>query len=302
MEHYTNSQRDFGTWVFPAMVPHEQLRHYERAFPSVHFHDGMPYEPWTDLQSKIPKTKTRKLADAVEHFNAERLIVNGHNSILTTDPGHNGAVYLSLERALDDSEMKKCVKKVYFDWDNDEPVDIQPPEYEQKPGLLYSPAATPGLYAVKCGTTQSYTNGKVVLGKETFVMKAGRSLNIARRFEDHRTGTDFFSAGGVEFLFGMALAIEDVPRAEGMLHAKMTQFGFAWPMVTSFPRRTCETYKYNSISLPLIHDIFCKLHCVVPPPPTAPLPPLSYFLTLDPVRAFPLEQKFRSPSRDHDVL
>ncbi|KAK1931136.1 hypothetical protein P3T76_013325 [Phytophthora citrophthora] len=301
MTHVEISPREFAAWNFRPMVSHEVLRHYERAFPTVRFHDGMPFIPWTDLQSKIPKTETRKLADVVnEHFNAERLIFSGHTSELSTDPvQNNGATYLSLERALHDSEMKKCVKKVYSDWDSDKPVDIQATEYEHKPGLLYSPAVTSGLYALHCGTTQSYTDGPVVIGKESFVMKTGRSYNIARRFEEHRTGIDFSLGGEVKFLFGIAVAVEDVPRAEGMLHAKMTQFGFAWPMVTSFPKRTCETYKYNSISLPLIHDIFCKLRCVVPPPPTPPLPPLSHFLTLDPGRTLPLVQNFRSPATDH---
>ncbi|KAK1930294.1 hypothetical protein P3T76_014254 [Phytophthora citrophthora] len=283
MDHYTTrthvevSPREFAAWNSRPMLPHEDPRHYERACPSVRFHDGMPFIPWTALQDKIPKADSRKLTDVVvERFNAKRLIVSGHTSELPTDPvQNNGAAYLSLERALGDTGMKECVKKTYSDWDTDTPVEVQPAEYEHNPGLLYSPEATPGLYALYFITTQSYTDGPVVVGKETFVMKAGRSYNITRRFEDHRTGSDFSFGGEGRFLFGIAVTVEGVPRAEGMLHAKMTQFGFAWPMVTSFPKRTCDTYKYSSISLPLIHYIFCK-RCVVPPPSTPPLPPLPH--------------------------
>ncbi|KAK1931793.1 hypothetical protein P3T76_012725 [Phytophthora citrophthora] len=291
------TQQEFIDWNSSPLVVHEDLRHNERAFDSVCFYDGVPFVPWTSLQPKMSPKKSRQLSGAIEkHFRGERLFARGFDYRLSTgdcQSNQQGPAYLRLEHALRDTTMFDCVKKIYKDWEKGPEVD-QRPEHKcpHKPGLLYGPEPTSGLYMLYCGTTKSYkANNQMAVRKPSFLLKAGRSHDLAKRFQEHSSSnSDFVRGGDVIFLYGLAVENNSVKRAEALMHAKLTELGFAWPLVTQFPKRTCETYKFSSVALPLIHDVLFKLGGVFPPPP---LPPLRNFLSLSSERVIP---PLRSPA------
>ncbi|KAK1946207.1 hypothetical protein P3T76_001760 [Phytophthora citrophthora] len=79
----------------------------------------------------------------------------------------------------------------------------------------------------------------------------------SRGLEDHTAASE--DVEPVEFMFGLAMSNEDTKLAEPMLLAKLTELGFAWPIVIHFPAYTYDTFKFNEISLSLVHDVVCNL-------------------------------------------
>ncbi|KAK1946091.1 hypothetical protein P3T76_003139 [Phytophthora citrophthora] len=128
-------------------------------------------------------------------------------------------------------EKEKKEKEVKF---NGTPVE----------GVLYETprAKTAGVYVLNCGATEKYQG----LSKGPFfVMKVGRSDDIPYRIVKHNSSRGDFAVGGAKFLFGLEMTIEDSKKAERLLLAKLTQLGFARPIVTQFPARTTETFVFN---------------------------------------------------------
>ncbi|KAK1929018.1 hypothetical protein P3T76_015458 [Phytophthora citrophthora] len=56
------TQQEFIDLNSSPLVVHENLRHYERAFDSVCFYNGVPFVPWTSLQ---PKDVAKKIETAL---------------------------------------------------------------------------------------------------------------------------------------------------------------------------------------------------------------------------------------------
>ncbi|KAK1930098.1 hypothetical protein P3T76_014332 [Phytophthora citrophthora] len=196
------------------------------------------------------------------------------------------------------NEMRAYVDKIRSDWSKIKRVDNQRAVFQgqRDPGLQYVPEATSGVYALHCETTEAFRglhHGPVVGGKASYMLKIGRSDDIARRFAEHAAPNSNFAGvrGRVEFLFGLAVASNEVTNAEVTLHDKLMQLCFAWPVVIQFPKRVFETYEFNAISLPLVHDVVRKIRCVVPPPSDFELPPQRYSLAPGP--------DFLSPAPGH---
>ncbi|KAK1930458.1 hypothetical protein P3T76_014129 [Phytophthora citrophthora] len=134
-------------------------------------------------------------------------------------------------------------------------------------GVLYEtpPPKTAGVYVLNCGATKKYQGLSDV---SFFVMKVGRSDDIPKRIVKHNSYRGDFAADGTTFLFGLKMAIEDTKKTERQLLAKLTQLGFARPLVTQFPAQTTETFVFNTKSLPLVHNAVCELRRVYSPPDT----------------------------------
>ncbi|KAK1940061.1 hypothetical protein P3T76_008384 [Phytophthora citrophthora] len=302
----SSDEQKYSKWSTLNIVEHGILRDAEKAFTSVKFHKGAPFVPWKDLSGKMHDGIRGLSMVVQIHFHGERLVVDRHGGThLTTGPitRNSGTTYLRLEYAILDSRMFRFVVLLISDWyknlygklsaehekkekenqekDKKEKKEKEKKEKEKKEkedkekevkfngtpveGVLYETprAKTAGVYVLNCGATEKYQG---LSGGPFFVMKVGRSDDIPNRIVKHNSSRGDFAVGGAKFLFGLEMTIEDTKKAERLLHAKLTQLGFARPLVTQFPARTTETFVFNTKSLPLVHDALCELRCVYPLP------------------------------------
>ncbi|KAK1945405.1 hypothetical protein P3T76_002453 [Phytophthora citrophthora] len=118
MDAMQPEEQEYSKWNTRNIVEHGLLRDVVKVFPSVQFHEGVPFIPWTTLRDKMHKG-TRGLTEVVnDHFHGERLVVDRHGTRLTTDPitSNSDKTYLRLEYAILDSRMLQFVALLISDW------------------------------------------------------------------------------------------------------------------------------------------------------------------------------------------